>query len=332
MLTVLYARRRLSLVSAVALVSCALLLSGCGLPRPLSDRADPQEYASLDICGVVPIGELRKDHPEVEMQPTVSIPSACVIRLGGDDDEDAITVSIVDSDVPEAVRTRGGPGVTDEDVDGGTAVHVDNDEYCGSYALSDNGIWLGIGPGQSRGEPRAEQGCDVAQSIARSVVRELASATPMIDWPEKSLFRKDICARAEGVELAPSLGVDAEVTAHPTHLTCSYSAAGSDPGPINGLVVSVVIRGEWREPPMPDRKRLTIAGHVAELDDTQAGGSRPTGGALCRFEIDFGHNPEVDRRHRSDDRESLSISLMTRGPYGCESALPAITELVESLD
>ena len=312
----------------VALVACALVLSGCGLPRPLPDRADPQVYAGLDTCGVVPIRDLREDHPEVVMTPTISIPAACVVRLGGDDVEDSITVSIVNSNVPDAVRTRGGPGVTDEAVDGGVAVHVDNDDHCGSYALADSGIWLGIAPG----EPRDQQGCGVAKIIARSAVQQLATTVPMIDWPEKSLFRSDICAHAEGVELASSLGMDTEPTAHPTHLTCSYSAAGSTPGPLNGLVVSVDISGAWPERPRPDREQLTIAGHRAELTDTQAGKRRPTGGALCSFDIDFGHNPEVERRYHSDDREALSISLMTRGPYECDSALPALTRLVESLE
>lgn len=319
----------------VGLLCCALLLSACGVPRAVPERADPQVYASLDICGVVPVKQLQASHPGAEVQPTISLPASCAVHLNDDRDKggDSISVSIVDSKVPDAVRTKGGSGVTDESVAGSTVVDVAAAEEasCVSYVLSDSGIWLSISPGRAGDEERGSQICGVVTDLARSVAARLNAGVPTIDWPAQSLFRKDVCALTESSGLAGSLGIEAELQAHPTHLQCGYSASGSTPGPLNAAIVSVDIDGEWRDIPGQDVKRLTIAGHRAEVDGSLVSDEDGHGG-LCTISIDFGPNPEIERRYRSDERETLRVSLMSRGRYGCESAVPAVTALVESLD
>lgn len=218
-------RRVVSTALTIVMVAGVLVLAACGLPRPVADRADPRDYAALDVCGVVPVDQLRATHPDVDVEVRyfADTTTGCSVTVG----TTGLMVGAVPAALPSAITEWGGEGVTRDSVDGGTVIDVERERddglNCVSYAMADNDLWLYVGV-----EDATPDGCAVVRTVARAAVAGLRDGGPRVAWPEGSLYRKDICAATERSGIARSLGIDVAPAAGPAHLSCTYDIASTD--------------------------------------------------------------------------------------------------------
>ena len=314
----------------VIIVGCALVVSGCALPRNLPAQAEPSVYASLDTCGVVPTGELRNRHPALTATPFFGMPISCQVEPVPD--RGFISVSEVSVPLPTEVTALGQEGVTDEQQENGAVVHEATRLHpCRSYVIGENGVRLMFeghaSPSAPSTEPTAEL-CQLLREAAAATLRTFHRPVPTINWPADSLYRKDLCGLVESTGLPMAFGLQANILAQPSHLQCRQQKLNST-DVIRYLTVEATIG--TLPPEGPGRSSLTVAGHAAVLTSSQRSGKSVPGVVQCGLNVTFRPNDYWSTLQQRTLSEGLQVTVHAREPFDCQSIVDAATPLVEAV-
>ncbi len=312
-------------VALLTAISLALTLAACSPDRTLPAPADPQVYATLDVCSLVQIDDLDA---EVRLTRSRAVPSPCRVETASGL---SATVSTV-SEVPEGATRRDSDGLTEEEADHGVALHLDAAppaEGCRSYVIGDNGLRLKVD--WALADPEDPASCEFIRTVASTLLGQIDGPLPTLDWPAGSLYRQDLCAVVDQSGLADLVGPQVEVTPGHADLRCTISSTDMAEGPPKRrLKVQATLTQSPHAFTSRTDEQVEVAGRRAVL--------RESAGKRCELLIDLGPNPVLSRLygrdqagHEQDPREALEMEFDVKDSYNCADLPHDVTGLVELL-